>query len=1044
MSDNITRCSHCGAALDLTKATNGFVRCDYCQSVNPVLDCGEEGSNLLNVIYKRRNELKFDECEDTIDSWLPKLKADPKDNASLLAELYFQKFLCGYGIIYVDEDGNSTEKPTLNRLSERSCFDDSNFQEAMKYANAHQKDSYEQAVQEIDDIRKLACEKLSTEEPYDVFLSLKVKTLDGKGYTVDNQRAKEIYDQLTAAGYRVFYSEVTLKQKVGAEYEPIIYHALSTASVFLLLCTDDVDNILQPWVQNEWSRYLKRVQESKDDLSLIPVITDKVDISALPAKLKKFQALKYDPQFWPSLEKILRTTIKRNVGFTAKKKEVKIDIKPIQVVEKKIEKTVFGGKKEKIVIPANDETRLKRILGEMSSMVSAKNQRKKKKAARYREQSLNDLQTLLKANDRYFLAYWTLYLLLNGIANEGKLSETSFNLTANDLSALDKCFALAPQEFVEEKLSLLRKQFDNSIYDDSFASALPLYEFLLKYVNEKGEIELAYNYENALAQHISESRDKKPKNLESSIDKVSETVYGVLTKGGTERVVSYYDHLATAYRNVGNFAASGQYVKKALELFEADPTALWNQLLNKYKISGNENLAKLLKNPREVYLTIEKMLKGGYRIENLHQNRQNYVTRIINLCINYLKLNAKSSYLLFKEVVQVIPNAKEYMDDEEFNEYFYQIVSDYATRNLWVGRYKEAREFAELLIANNLQTPETYWILLKAGLKKPTNFDLLMIDENRDFQMDKSKTDYDNIIAASQAYDEANSGKGKGKSKAVSWLAVNDDFHALWDRIAIERRSIRSQFVKTLKEAKKYFLTVFDGGESESVQYLSSLVNKSTDDLLTALSSIRSEYYGKANSFGDSPSESKRSSRKKSVDSKYKKKQFLSLRNSKFSPNIAFFTLFALAAPSIFLLLSYFNVNVGMANAYISLFVVIPLGLLWTIAYKKAYRIKLSLVRKIFPLLATAVFAALPFLLFQESLMERTKFVLVEYLPMIASILLGLVYLFGNHWVPAFRSRLNSILAIIGIAGSIALTYVFRLDPDSYYSLLYNFHFPGL
>lgn len=1044
MSDNIIRCSHCGAALDPMKAANGFVRCDYCQSINPLLNVDEEGSGILNTIYKRRNELKFDDCEDTIDSWIPKLKSDPEANGPFLAELYFQKFLCNYGIIYVDEDGNSTEKPTLNRLSERSCFDDSNLQEAFKYANADQKDSYERAAQEIDDIRKLACEKLSTEEPYDVFLSLKVKTLDGKGYTVDNQRAKEIYDQLTAAGYRVFYSEMTLKQKVGAEYEPIIYHALSTAPVFLLLCTDDVDNILQPWVQNEWSRYLKRVQESKDDLALIPVITDKVDISALPAKLKKFQALKYDPQFWPSLEKILRTTIKRNVGFTAKKKDVKIDIKPIQVVEKKIEKTIFGGKKEKIVIPANDETRLKRIQGEMSSMVSAKNQRKKKKAARYREQSLNDLQTLLKANDRYYLAYWTLYLLLNDIANDGKLSETSFSLTAEDLSVLDKCFALAPQEFVEEKLNLLRKQFDHSIYDPSFASALPLYEFLLKYVNEKGEIELAYNFENAVAQHISNSRDKKSKNLESSVDKVSEIVYGVLTKGGTEKVVSYYDHLATTYRNVGNFAASGQYVKKALELFEADPTALWNQLLNKYKISSNDNLAKLLKNPREVYLTVEKMLKGGYRIENLHQNRRNYVTRIINLCIDYLKFNAKSSYLLFKEVIQVIPNAKEYMDDEEFNEYFYQIVSDYATRNLWVGRYKEAKEFAELLIANNLQTPETYWILLKAGLKKPTNFDLLMIDENHDFQMGKSKTDYDNIIAASQAYDDANSGKKNSKAEAFSWTAANDDFHALWDRIATERRSTRSQIIKTLKEAKKYFLTVFSGGESESIQYLSSLVNESTDDLFTALSNIRSEFYGKANSFGDSLRGSKRGNKKNSVDSKYKKKQFVSLANSRFSPNIAAFTLFALAAPLIFLLLSYFNVNVGMANAYISLFVVIPLGLFWTIAYKKAYGVKLPLVRKLFPLLATAVFAALPFLLFQESLMEGTKFILVEYLPMIASILLGLVYLFENHWVLASRSPRNSILAIIGIAGSIALTYVFRLDPDSYYSLLYNYHFPGL
>ncbi len=143
----------------------------------------------------------------------------------------------------------------------------------MNYAKGKQADNYRASAEELEDIRSLAYEKLSSEDPYDIFISLKVRTLDGKGYTADDKVAKDIYENLTAAGYRVFYSEETLKQKVGAEYEPIIYHALSTAPVFLLICTDEVDYITQPWVQNEWSRYLKR-REEDPALALVPVITN--------------------------------------------------------------------------------------------------------------------------------------------------------------------------------------------------------------------------------------------------------------------------------------------------------------------------------------------------------------------------------------------------------------------------------------------------------------------------------------------------------------------------------------------------------------------------------------------------------------------------------------------------------------------------------------------------------------------------------------------------------------------------------------------------
>ena len=70
----------------------------------------------------------------------------------------------------------------------------------------------------------------------------------------------------------MFFAETSLEDRIGSEYEPIIFKALHTSKIFILVGTSK-ENIESNWVRNEWSRYIDRIK-TEDALtknSFIPV-----------------------------------------------------------------------------------------------------------------------------------------------------------------------------------------------------------------------------------------------------------------------------------------------------------------------------------------------------------------------------------------------------------------------------------------------------------------------------------------------------------------------------------------------------------------------------------------------------------------------------------------------------------------------------------------------------------------------------------------------------------------------------------------------------
>ena len=98
---------------------------------------------------------------------------------------------------------------------------------------------------------------------------------------------KEIYYQLTNAGYKVFFSRITLESKLGQQYEPYIFAALNSAKVMLVIGSNK-EYFDAVWVRNEWSRFLALMKKDRSKL-LIPCYKD-MDAYDIPEALSIFQA----------------------------------------------------------------------------------------------------------------------------------------------------------------------------------------------------------------------------------------------------------------------------------------------------------------------------------------------------------------------------------------------------------------------------------------------------------------------------------------------------------------------------------------------------------------------------------------------------------------------------------------------------------------------------------------------------------------------------------------------------------------------------------
>lgn len=274
----VLKCKMCGGDLEIVEG-NSVCVCEYCGTKQTVPNADNEKKIKL---FERANRLRamqeFDKAYSIYESLTEEFTAE--------AEAYWGLVLCKYGIEYVDDPRTKEKVPTCHRSSFDSVVEDYNYLRTQELGDALSKDVYKSEAFAIEGLRRGILEISSKEDPYDIFICYKETDKDGQR-TPDSVMAQEIYNELTAKGYRVFFSRITLEDKLGVKYEPYIFSALHSSKIMLVIGTD-ATYLNAVWVKNEWSRYLKLIEGGEKKL-LIPCYKN-MDPYDLPIEFVDLQA----------------------------------------------------------------------------------------------------------------------------------------------------------------------------------------------------------------------------------------------------------------------------------------------------------------------------------------------------------------------------------------------------------------------------------------------------------------------------------------------------------------------------------------------------------------------------------------------------------------------------------------------------------------------------------------------------------------------------------------------------------------------------------
>lgn len=272
------KCKMCGAELQILNDYS-ITECEYCGSKQtlPKMD-NDRKVSIFDRANFHRSRKEFDKASALYENILIE---EPDE-----AEAYWGICLCRYGIEYVVDPSTQKRIPTCHRAQYTSVLEDKDYLSAINNADLLAKEIYQQEAEYIDKVQKSILEISSKEEPFDIFICYK-ETDEQGNRTIDSVVAQEIYDDLTEAGYKVFFARITLEDKLGSAYEPYIFAALNSSKVMLVVGSK-IEHFNAVWVKNEWSRFLSLIAQGNKK-TIIPCYRD-ISPYELPEELTALQS----------------------------------------------------------------------------------------------------------------------------------------------------------------------------------------------------------------------------------------------------------------------------------------------------------------------------------------------------------------------------------------------------------------------------------------------------------------------------------------------------------------------------------------------------------------------------------------------------------------------------------------------------------------------------------------------------------------------------------------------------------------------------------
>lgn len=278
------KCKNCGARYALSQAVNGVIVCEYCDSI---LTVPKKDISPAALSFLRMGEHDLDICkfDDAYAAFSKAADINPGE-----PEAWWGKALSERRIQNIKDVVNKRMQPICHEVSDKKFSENKNYQRALELATAPQRAEYERKAAEIDDIREKFFRMEQQGLDFDCFLCVKVSAEDGSGITEDSKDADSIYNFLQDNGYKPFYSERTIRNKTGADYEAMILYGLYKSETMIVICRNE-DYLRTPWVQNEYTRFLKLVNDEEKESDSVTIAYFKKPISVLPGKNGKIQGI---------------------------------------------------------------------------------------------------------------------------------------------------------------------------------------------------------------------------------------------------------------------------------------------------------------------------------------------------------------------------------------------------------------------------------------------------------------------------------------------------------------------------------------------------------------------------------------------------------------------------------------------------------------------------------------------------------------------------------------------------------------------------------
>ena len=317
-------CKCCGMLL---KREGNYYVCDYCMN-RWMIDVANDVSAVERVAaWTALRQGDFDKATELFEEIIIK---DDKNH-----EAYWGRALARNAIVYVNDVVEDKKVPTCNNITEASFLNDKDVKKAIELAPEDVAVGYKKQIDYLENIRVEWLEKASKEPPYDVFISFKDSDREnGIERTKDSFDAQEIYTALVDAGYKVFFSRVSLRGKVAEQYEPYIYNAIKTAKVMIVF-GEKPEYFNATWIKNEWTRFKARIDGGEKHKNSLVVVVKDMNPGDLPIALRARQAMNMtDLTFFETLKNHIASI----VGGTSAQKTAAKPVKKEKVKKPKVKK----------------------------------------------------------------------------------------------------------------------------------------------------------------------------------------------------------------------------------------------------------------------------------------------------------------------------------------------------------------------------------------------------------------------------------------------------------------------------------------------------------------------------------------------------------------------------------------------------------------------------------------------------------------------------------------------------------------------------------